>query len=105
METSYFNTTAETDRLKEFTEKSEKQNEKVLRFFKQNPGKRFTPFDVHRAVFQDNTPITSARRVLTVLTNKHLLIRLDIKRLEIYKRPNHVWQLFEVDPHGQTKIF
>lgn len=101
---TFFNTTNETERLKEFTEKAESQHEKVLKFFQANPGKNYTPFDIHKAVFDDKVPITSVRRSLTVLTDKHLLIRLDTKQIEVYGRSNYVWTLCIFDSHGQLKI-
>lgn len=102
---TFFNSTNETgEQLKEFTEKAESQHEKVLRFFKANPGRNYTPFDVHKAVFDDTVPITSTRRSLTVLTNKHLLIRLDTKQIEEYGRSNYCWTLCIYDSHGQIKL-
>lgn len=104
MET-FYNTTRESgETLKEYTEKAQTQDEKVLAFFRSRPGKYFTPFDIQKYVFDDRTPVTSCRRSLTNLTAKGLIYKSSVKEVEVYNRANYTWSLVITDPSGQTKI-
>ena len=90
----YFNTTNEEgDILKEHGLKANKQAVKILKFFKQKKDK-FTPSQIWREVFNpDETPLTSIRRAITVLTNKGVLEKTEEKVEGIYGRPEHKWEL------------
>jgi|SRR5690349_4533189 len=76
-------------------EKAKTQEQKVLTFFKANPGKYFTPFTVHDFIFSDQTPWTSTRRCITNLTRKKMLTKCtNVQEIERYGKPNYVWCYF-----------
>ncbi|MBW1612433.1 MAG: hypothetical protein JRJ57_00330 [Deltaproteobacteria bacterium] len=68
------------------------QNRKVLEFFRSNPRRNFTPFEVQR-LGNINAPITSIRRALNTLTRHGYLVKTNIMREGDYGSPNHTWQL------------
>lgn len=96
----FYNT---TDLSKEEIEKAilkaNKQNAKILVFFKEHPDDDFTPYEVHQRIFDANTPIGSIRRSITNLTTWGLLIKTKNenggykKRAGGYGSPNCCWQL------------
>lgn len=100
---SYHNTTNETDRLEEYEQKAQTQEEKVLAFFRDrqfNAG--YTPSSIHDAVFplipssnRPRVPIQSVRRALTNLTNAGLLVKTSFMRIGPYNKPEGVWKLAE----------
>lgn len=91
---NYFNTThQEGDKLKLYGLKAHKQNAKILLFFLRNK-KEFTPSQVWINCFNpDETPLTSIRRSMNVLTNKGALEKTDKKVEGIYGRPEYKWRL------------
>lgn len=68
------------------------QEQIILNFFKDNPGRLCTPFEVHKAVLPI-APITSVRRAISNLTKKELLEKTDIKGMGVYKVENYKWRL------------
>lgn len=77
--------------LFEAEQRCESQQEKVLTFFKNHPGMGFTPFDVHKALFDSKTPITSVRRAITNLQRAGWIIKTDMKVIQQYGMVNHKW--------------
>lgn len=75
------------------TNKANSQKEKVFAFFKLNPDKEFTPADVHQAIFDEATPITSTRRSITDLTKMGFLKQTSTKREGFYGASNYCWML------------
>lgn len=69
------------------------QEDVILSFFKAYPDCDFTPPEVLKACFNDNTPITSVRRSMTNLTNIRHLEKTDIQRIGLYGTPNYTWRL------------
>lgn len=93
---SYFNTTSETgDQLNLFVKKSNSQDEKILDFFKCHKNTLFTPFDIHKRLFDNNTPIQSVRRSITTLEKTGFIQKTDIKKQGDYGRSNYCWILKE----------
>ena len=90
----HYNTTEETgESLKEYREKAERQEDKVLAIFREM-GFPMTAEQVHNQ-FPNSfmTPITSIRRAITDLTNKGLLERTEEKRKSFFNRATYVWKL------------
>jgi len=77
--------------------KAGSQNAKILEFFKWNPGKLYTPFEIQNyACFSGNgylTPITSIRRAMTDLTKLGYLEKTKEKRAGEYGELNYCWRL------------
>lgn len=77
-----------------FTQATSKQDEKVLAFFRANPHLSFSPSDVWRTAFSDNTPITSVRRAMSNLTEAGLLVKIEnVTKTGMYNRPEHLWRV------------
>ena len=81
------------------------QAEKINIFFKKHPDKDFTPFEVHRAIFDEATPITSTRRAMNTLTEMDILEKLDKQRAGDFGKPNNCWKLKETPVYLQTEMF
>lgn len=73
--------------------KAGSQNQKILEFFKRNPGLLYTPFDIQRLCFFPHTPITSIRRAMTDLTKLGYLEKTKEKRAGEYGELNYCWRL------------
>lgn len=90
---SFFNTTKEVEELPEYTQKAEKQDERVIEIL--TKAKEYlTPYEVwvrYCNYYNSETPITSIRRSLTVLTNQGLLGRLEVKKIGNYGRKTYQW--------------
>ena len=90
MNPHYHDTTNELANLDKYESKAEKQEDVILRFMRsQKSG--VSPEDVHKAVFADDTPLTSVRRAMTNLTRDGLIIKTDKKKDGIYGRPVGTW--------------
>lgn len=90
----YYNTTKLSGKeLETATGQAKAQDFKVLDFFKDNPGKLFTPDEVHYKVFSPRTPVTSVRRSITNLTKQDLLEKVSVKRMGKYGKATHTWKL------------
>lgn len=92
---SFFNTTHETEKLPEYNQKAQSQNERVLKILTEAKT-HLTPFEIfarYSAYYKSKTPITSIRRSLTVLTKKEKLEKLDIKKNGNYGRSNYQWRI------------
>ena len=92
----YFNTTNLQGReLKDRVMRVGTQNRIILDFFKEHPGKLFTPYDIQMDLLYQlrNTPITSIRRSITTLTDLGYLVKTDVKRPGIYGEMNYCWKL------------
>ena len=64
---SYFNTTEEpAERVKEYKEKAQTQEQKILEIFGQFNMPLSAEF-IHRYFYKTNVPLTSIRRAITVL--------------------------------------
>lgn len=98
---SYHNTTNLSGKaLLHATNRAQTQKEKVFAFFKMHPQKEFTPADVHQAIFDESTPLTSTRRSMTDLTKAGLLKQTANKREGFYGSANYCWTLCEVGRKG-----
>jgi Fe2+ or Zn2+ uptake regulation protein len=67
------------------------QNEKILQYFKANPGQEFTPGDILAACFGNSTPLTSIRRAISTLTKEGKLVKTATKRKGPFGAENYCW--------------
>jgi len=89
---TYYNTNVESGTVLEASRTSATmQNEKVLELFRGNPGALFAPHEVHSALFDSDTPLTSVRRAITTLTTEGRLIKTAEKRLGPWGKLVHTW--------------
>lgn len=92
----FFNTThLYGDQLRREIENAKGQEDKIMVFFRNYPGKEFSPDYVHRTVFSDNVPLTSVRRAITNLTRKGLLKKTENQCIGAYSKLNYTWKLNE----------
>ena len=90
----FYNTTElEGTELKEAKIRAGTQNDRVLKVFRDNPDKAFSPTEVHQLTNRWNTPLTSIRRAITTLTALGYLERTDEKRPGWYGMNNYCWKL------------
>ena len=90
----YFNTTQEVEPiLSEYTDKAEKQNERVLEFFKSNPNREMSVEYVYNSIGREREPDSSYGRAITTLTNLKQLIKTDNKVMGSYGRLVCTWKL------------
>ena len=92
----YFNTTnIQGEELRQCQIKAGTQNAVILAFFRANPGKSFTPFEVKYGLkwHLNFPPITSIRRAISTLTELDYLIMTDELRAGEYGAVNHCWRL------------
>jgi len=106
MQTNYYNTTHSTHpELGKYEQKAKSQEEKILRWFKQdaalaNSSRGVSP-SVVKAILFPNAPLTSIRRAMTNLTNQGELVKSDQQRKGPFGRPEYMWIL----PTGQQRLF
>jgi hypothetical protein len=90
----FYNTTnLAGPKLKAREIKTGTQNAVILQWFKENPGRLYTPFDIKHNCFLFNTPITSIRRAMTTLTDMGYLEKTDERRPGLYGDLNYCWRL------------
>ncbi len=90
----YFDTTsASAEDLREYNIKASSQTAIVYDYFKWNAGILISPSKVWESRFAENTPITSIRRSITVLTNYGLLTKTTVKTKGLFGRPENCWTL------------
>jgi len=71
-----------------------RQQDIIYDFFKLNPDKEFTPFEILDLVYPNSiTPVTSVRRAMTNLTEEKHLIQTATMKQGPYGKPNHCWKL------------
>lgn len=71
-----------------------KQEERVLFFFQDNPGKEYTPMEVWLRVFRkEKVPLTSVRRAMSNLTKRGFLEKTEIQRMGVFGKYNYCWRL------------
>lgn len=75
------------------TKDCRRQQDRILEFYLQHPGRMFTPFEIYRAVFSRDIPITSVRRAITNLTRQGRLIKTMQQKMEQYGKPNYYWRI------------
>lgn len=103
----FYNTTRETGEiLTKSHKKARSQDEIILDFFRSNPLKEFTPFEVQEGSGLLNCPATSIRRSITNLTKSGFLFKTENKKEGIYGKDNYCWKLFiHINPLGQISMF
>ena len=107
---TFYNTISETgEELKHSWRNTERQEKKVLRVFNTLPHSEMTPATVHSlmiswGLISEQTPLTSIRRAMSVLTDEKKLEKLDdTKKPGSYGKPNCCWRL--APPKGQMELF
>jgi len=84
--------------------KAKSQAEIILEFFRQNPRRSYTPWEVWRYTGL-SAPVTSIRARMTVLADRNLLIKTPEKRPGQYGMDNYCWRLAtpeDRDPSTRT---
>jgi hypothetical protein len=95
---TFYNTTSlPQEELHHERVNAQRQEDRVLQFFRDWPGKDFTPAEVFEAGVCGSAPITSVRRALTNLTSKGLLVRCNSQRVGLYGKQNYAWRLVHRD--------
>ncbi len=90
----YFNTTSETgDVLKRSKEKCGRQEDEIAAMFEFY--KQLSPSQVYELYPDANTPITSIRRAITVLTDKKVIEKTNQQVIGLYGKKEYVWKLRE----------
>lgn len=90
----FYNTTHMTaDTLKVRRASANRQNQAILKFFKDNPAGFFTPFEVQLYAGLRNIPITSIRRAINSLTDAGFIVKTDNLRPGDFGAMNHTWTL------------
>lgn len=74
------------------------QDQRVLELFKRVGDGSMTPIRVHELYqfYFKETPLTSIRRSMTMLTNKGLLEKTNFMKMEKYGKSNYCWKLSTV---------
>lgn len=85
-----------------YSKLNEKQDRTIMDFFRRNPLKFFTPFEIQEACLPF-APIGSVRRTMTNLAQSGELIKTDIKKPGKFGRNNYTWSYRE--KIGQTYLF
>ena len=90
----FYNTTHENgETLNNYNLKANSQSSKIIKFFKEMK-KPMTPSEVHMNLFDETTPLTSIRRAMSNLTDKHqVLEKTEVKQEGIYGREEYKWKL------------
>lgn len=93
-EKAYFNTTKiQGEKLLEANAEALDQEVAILAIFKKNSP--LSPSDVWRIYERNHGSIllTSVRRSITNLTTKEYLVKTNIQKIGVYKRPEYVWKI------------
>ena len=90
---TYFNTNAEHGMtLSESKEHALRQQNRILSYFQSFPNENFTPEEVWKALYNDNTPLTSVRRAITNLTQAGKLIKTGNMKVSSFGKRCHCWR-------------
>ena len=93
---SYHNTNNLTgNELKKANQKACSQEEAIMDIFIDNKGVQLTPscvWEIYCSEF-NSIPLTSIRRAITNLTNKHKLFKTHKMEEGIYGKPEHFWEI------------
>ena len=90
----FFNTIGlEGEDLKEKKRRAAGQYLSVLRFFRENQGRSFTPVEVRELAGMQRCSLNGIRRAITSLTEDKKLVKTEIKRPGEYDTLNHTWRL------------
>lgn len=80
------------------------QEEKILEFFKKNPGRKFTPIQVLDHFGLPERRITSVRRAISNLTYAGFLLKTTQKKMERFGSKNYMWMLKPVSDGIQMSL-
>lgn len=90
---TYHNTNCEVgEELQTSHEKALLQQNRILSYFQTFPQDTFTPEEVHKALYSDNTPLTSIRRAITNLTEAGRLTKTDVFKVSSFGKRCHSWK-------------
>jgi len=91
----FFNTTHEVEKLPEYNQKAQSQNERVLKILTEAKT-HLTPAEVwarYCKYYNSKTPITSIRRSMSNLTKKDKLEMVYIKKVGNFGRKTYQWKI------------
>ena len=92
-EKSYYNTNREKgEELETSKERALRQQNRILSFFLSFPDSSFSPEEVWKTIYFDETPITSIRRAITNLTDAGKLIKTQEMKVSSYGKKCHSWK-------------
>ena len=90
----YYSTTDITRKqLSLFSAGASTQDERILKYFEQDPQRLASPTELLDIVFSNTVPVTSVRRARSSLTAASKLIKTDQQVEGAYGRPEHLWRL------------
>jgi len=95
---TYYNTNKECgEELDTSKERALRQQNRILSYFQTFPQDSFTPEDVWKVIYADNTPLTSVRRAITNLTSAGRLIKTGNMKTSSYGKKCHTWRSFQIE--------
>jgi len=102
----YYNTNSESGTtLKESKEKALRQQNRILSYFQSFPNDTFTPEEVLKTLYSDNTPLTSVRRAITNLTEDGKLVKTDEMRMGGFGKLCHCWRASRIRCIQKEMVF
>ena len=89
---TFFNTISESgEQLKRSKLKNGCQQAKIYQYLLIRKGTAFTPCQIHSAIFNNDTPLTSCRRALTNLTEVGLITKFDEQTMGNFGKKTYTW--------------
>lgn len=103
---SYYNTvqTAGAE-LREYRQKAQRQEERILHWFKTSDQFFYTPSEIHLIVFDRSVPLTSVRRAMTNLSTELKLVKSTKKRKGPFGRMEFCWRINRPGEPIQSRLF
>jgi Fe2+ or Zn2+ uptake regulation protein len=90
---NYYNTNHETGAtLEESNRKAGKQQDRLLAFFRQSPGKHFSAQEVWDGCFGFSAPFSSVHRSLRNLEMGGFIVKTDVMKVSSYNKHVHTWK-------------
>jgi hypothetical protein len=90
-------------KLEKYNKKAHKQQDIIREFFIAHPHVLYSPEDIHRILFDYDTPLTSIRRAITNLTDAGYLVKTRRMKRGKYGVDIHTWVY--IPEYAQRKIF
>jgi len=95
----YHNTNNESgEGLRKSVDTSKRQNDIILEYFQLCPNDNFTPEEIWKRLFDENTPITSIRRSISNLTDEGKLFKTKEQRKGMYGKKIFAWKYYRAAP-------
>jgi len=98
---AYYNTNKEEGAvLGASKQQNERQEDRILRWFRAHPKAKRTPCEIWGELFGGHIPLTNVRRGMTDLTSEGLLEKTNYMRRGRYGKQVHTWRLAPPPPSG-----